>query len=151
MMDAVIQTIMGMLASACFAILFGIHDYKLGYIMLGSGLGWAVYLICRDQGGSLFLGLFLCSLVIAIYSEVFARILRAPVILILVPALIPEIPGKDLYYTMYYLVRQDYVSFGIASNTVLLEAGAIALGILLISHGSGVIRSIMSRQTGHSH
>ena len=38
--------------------------------------------------------------------------LRTPVILLLVPMLIPEVPGEALYYTMYYLVQGYQEEFG---------------------------------------
>lgn len=90
----VIQTIMGILGSVGFAVLFGILDRKLIGIALGGGAGWAVYLLCTANGQSMFVGLFVASLFIAAFSEVLARVLKAPVILLLVPMLIPEIPGE---------------------------------------------------------
>lgn len=130
----VIQTVMGMLGSVGFAVLFGIYDRKLGVIALGGAAGWAVYLACTASGHSMFVGLFVASLFVAALSEILARILKTPVILLLVPMLIPEIPGGDLYYTMYHLVQGHYTEFGSSSNQVLVEAGAIALGIILASH-----------------
>ena len=56
--------------------------------------------------------------------------------------LIPEFPGKDLYYTMYYLVRNHYDEFVETSNMVLLEAGAIAMGIILASCAAKLAWSI---------
>ena len=43
------QTLMGMVASCCFALLFGIRDRKLLFITLGSGAGWAVYLLLKPR------------------------------------------------------------------------------------------------------
>ncbi len=60
----------------------------------------------------------------------------------LVPMLIPEIPGGDLYYTMSYLVQRQYAGFGNASDQVLLEAGAIALGIILASYLAKFLRNL---------
>lgn len=54
------------------------------------------------------MALFVSSLFITTLSEILARFLKTPVILLLVPILIPEIPGADLYYTMYYLVQGLY-------------------------------------------
>ena len=138
----VIQTIMGILGSVGFAVLFGILDRKLIGIALGGGAGWAVYLLCTANGQSMFVGLFVASLFIAAFSEVLARVLKAPVILLLVPMLIPEIPGGDLYYAMYDLVQRHFTDFGNSSNKVLMEAGAIALGIILASYISKFILNI---------
>lgn len=136
----------GILGSVGFAVLFGIYDRKLFVIAFGSGLGWMVYLLCVAAGYGMFAGLFMASLFVAAISEILARILKTPVILLLVPMLIPEIPGGDLYYTMYYLVQGRYTDFGISSNQVIIEAGAIALGIILASYIVKITESIRLRR-----
>ena len=131
---SVIQTIMGMIGSVGFAVLFGVRGRKLAVIALwkrrrlggipcmqGDGMQY----IYRSSGSQPF---------VAALSEVLARMLRTPVILLLVPMLIPEVPGEALYYTMYYLVQGYQEKFGTYSGLVLTEAGAIALGIILASH-----------------
>ena len=111
---------MGVVGSLGFALLFGIRGTKpLGCIALGSGIGW-----------------------VAICSEVTARLIKTPVILLLVPMLIPEIPGGDLYYTMYSLIEGDSAKFASLLQLVLAEAGAIALGIILASYAAGLINNI---------
>jgi uncharacterized membrane protein YjjB (DUF3815 family) len=140
----IIQTIMGMIGSVGFAVLFGIYDRKLITIALGGGAGWAVYLISQAMGQSIFLGLLIASFFVAGLSEILARILKTPVILLLVPMLIPEIPGGDLYYTMYHLVQGSYTEFGSSSNKVLMEAGAIALGIILASYMAKLIFAVFT-------
>ena len=59
---SVIQTIMGMIGSVGFAVLFGVRGRKLAVIALGSGAGWAVYLVCRAMGCSIFTGLLAAGL-----------------------------------------------------------------------------------------
>ena len=53
----VIQTVMGIIGSVGFAVLFGIYDRKLLWIAVGGGAGWAVYLVCVAGGQSKFTGL----------------------------------------------------------------------------------------------
>ncbi len=137
-----IQTIMGLIGSVGFAILFGVYDRKLIWIALGSAAGWVVYLVCVAHGYGMFVGLFAASFFVAVLSELLARIIKTPVILMLVPMLIPEIPGGDLYYTMQHLVRGEYVQFGNFSNRVMIEAGAIALGIILASYAAKLVRAV---------
>ena len=118
MQAEIIQTAMGVVGSLGFALLFGIRGTKPLGCMLAS------------------------SLVIAICSEVTARLIKTPVILLLVPMLIPEIPGGDLYYTMYSLIEGDSAKFASLLQLVLAEAGAIALGIILASYAAGLINNI---------
>jgi len=146
MQPYIVQTIMGIFGSVGFAVLFGIYDWKLAVIAPCSGVGWIVYLVCVAAGYGVFTGLFVASLFVAAVSEILARILKTPVILWLVPMLIPEIPGGDLYDTMYYLVQGRYTEFGISSNQVLVEAGAIALGIILASYIVKITESIVRWQ-----
>ena len=146
----IIQTMMGMIGSVGFAILFGIMDRKLIGIALGGGAGWAVYLLCTANGHSMFAGLFVASLFVAAFSEILARVLKAPVILLLVPMLIPEIPGGDLYYAMYDLVQRNFADFGNSANKVLVEAGAIALGIILASYIAQFVRNIRIHMDGRT-
>ena len=98
----------------------------------------------RRRLGGIFTGLLAASLFVAALSEVLARMLRTPVILLLVPMLIPEVPGEALYYTMYYLVQGYQEEFGTYSGLVLTEAGAIALGIILASHMARFFISLKS-------
>ena len=127
-----LQTAMGAIGSLGFAILFGVKDRKLLPITAGGAFGWIVYLLAVHTAGTdMFTGLFAASLAATLLSEFLARILRTPTILLLVPILIPLIPGGDLYYMMDYYVRKEYSELGNASRKVLSEAGAIALGIIV--------------------
>ena len=138
-----VQTSMGIIASLGFALLFGIRGTKpLGCIALGSGIGWIVYLVSVAGGHGKAFGMLASSLVIAACSEILARVIKTPVILLLVPRLIPEIPGGDLYYTMYSLVEGDTDTFVSLLQLVLAEAGAIALGIILASYAAGLVNNI---------
>lgn len=148
-----VQTSMGIIGSLGFALLFGIRGTKpLGCIALGSGIGWIVYLVSVAGGHGKAFGMLASSLVIAACSEILARVIKTPVILLLVPMLIPEIPGGDLYYTMYSLVEGDTDTFVSLLQLVLAEAGAIALGIILASYAAGLVNNIHRhvRPTAHS-
>ena len=130
----VIQTLMGTIGSIGFAILFGVdvRDRKLAAIGAGGALGWIVYLISTAGAGTdMYTGLLFSSLAVSLLAEYLARKLRTPVILLLVPMLIPLIPGGDLYNMMALCLRKEYEAFGLASWHVLFEAGAIAVGIIV--------------------
>lgn len=149
-----VQTAMGMIGSLGFALLFGIRGHKpLSCIALGSGIGWVVYLVSVAGGHGKAFGMLASSLVIAACSEILARVIKTPVILLLVPMLIPEIPGGDLYYTMYSLIEGDSAKFASLLQLVLSEAGAIALGIILASYAAGLVNNIHRHMhpTAHSH
>ena len=51
-------------------------------------LAWAVYLACTCNGLDIFAGLFFATLAAALASELLARAVKAPVIMLLVPMLL---------------------------------------------------------------
>ena len=66
-------------------------------------------------------------------SELLARLLKAPVITLLVPMLVPLIPGGDLYYTTLALVQGDTAGFARYGTLFIEEAGAMAFGVILVA------------------
>jgi len=147
MMQHVIQTLMGAIGAVGFAILFNVRGKRLFLFFLGGALDWAVYLLCTENGCSMFLGLFLATLTAAVSSEVLARVIRAPVLLLLVPMLIPLIPGGDLYRCMDGIIRSDYERFIQYGSNAITAAGAICLGIICVT----AITHILMRFREHFH
>ena len=101
----IIQTLMGAISSLAFAILFGVRNRKaLISIVIGSAIGWAAYIVCQHAGYGKTFGMLASGLTIAAWSEILARIIKTPVVVMLGPMLIPEFPGGGLYYAMYSLI-----------------------------------------------
>ena len=141
----IIQTLMGAIGSVGFAALFNVRGKRLILFFLGGALNWAIYLICIENGSSMFVGLLCATMMAAITSEVFARIIRAPVLILLVPLLIPLIPGGDLYRSMDGLIRGDTERFLFYGSNAITSAGAICLGII----GTTAITHIILRVRDH--
>lgn len=142
MREYIIQTLMGALGSVGFAILFNVRKKQLFLFFLGGALDWAIYLLCIHNGYSNFLGLLFATMTAALTSEVLARILHTPVLILLVPMLIPLIPGGALYQCMDALVRTNKEHFIAHGTVAITSAGAIALGIIAMTAVSHIIFTI---------
>ena len=138
----VLQTLMGAIGSVGFAILFNVHGKRLILFFLGGALAWSVYLLCIHNGSSMFVGLLLASMTAALSSEVLARIVHAPVLILLVPMLIPLIPGGDLYRTMDAMVRGEHALFLANGTIAITAAGAISLVIICMTALSHIVFGI---------
>jgi uncharacterized membrane protein YjjB (DUF3815 family) len=125
------QTIMGCIGAVCFSVLFNVRGKCLGLIALSSALSWLGYVLCDMSGAGLFWSIFCGTVVAGLISEILARVVKAPVLMLLVPILIPLIPGGTLYNMMSCLVRSDHDLFLRYARQLLEEAGAIALGIIV--------------------
>ncbi|MCI8515036.1 MAG: threonine/serine exporter [Lachnospiraceae bacterium] len=148
MPQALVQTLSACLGSAAFSVLFNIKGKKLFLIGAGGALSWIFYLLVREfSGGSALAGLFFSTIAVALLAEISARIIKTPVITLLVPMLIPLIPGGDLYRSMTFLVQNDMASFADSSKFTASEAGSIALGLLLVT----TLMQIINKTLGYIH
>ena len=133
MRELVIQTLMGAISSVAFAIFFNVRGKKLAWFFLGSAIDWAVYLYCVHHGQSEFIGMLLATMTAALFSEILARIVRTPVLILLVPMLVPLIPGRGLYNTMDALIRSERERFLSCGISTISCAAAICLGIICVT------------------
>ena len=127
-------------ATVAFGVLFQGPKRILWRSGLIGAMGWVVFSGLEGLFAvHSFSANFLASVVIALISEIFARIWKEPVTVFEIPAIIPLVPGFGMYRGMNYIL-QDYVAYG---NEVLLgaamDACAIALAIMMVS---GVFRAL---------
>jgi len=116
-----------------FAIQFNIHGPGVFVCALGGVLAWSAYLICIDLGHSPVFANLIGGLTASVYAETMARIRKYPAISYLVIAIFPLIPGAGVYYAMNHAVEGNMDLFAQKGMETAAIAGAIALGILLVS------------------
>lgn len=135
----IIKSIYALVATLTFGILFNIRGKKLALASLGGGLSWFIYLLVTSYGKSSVLSLFIASLVAGVFSEMMARIMKTPVTTFVICAIIPLVPGGGMYYTMLHSIRGNINQSLNTGLETLTSAGAIAVGIILVSSTSKYI------------
>lgn len=120
--------------AACvgYCVMYNLRRKVLLLAPLGAALGWCAYLLFAFTGNDIF-QCFLATLLVSIYAEIMARINKSPVTVYLIVGLIPMVPGGGIYYTMEYCLRGDMGNFLSSGLHTFGIAGAIAVGILLVS------------------
>ncbi len=116
-----------------FSILFNIHGPGMLLCAIGGLLSWCIYHAVFSISGSDLAGYFWAALTASMYSEIMARIRKYPAFSYLVVSIFPLIPGAGVYYTMTHALRNDMGKFADQGLHTIAIAGAIAVGILLIS------------------
>lgn len=119
------------LGSCGFALIYHMSGYKLLTASLGGAVNWFMYLFLYTSTDNLLLSCFFATLATALLAEIFSRVLKAPVITFVVPMLIPMVPGGDLYYSTFALVRSDFADFAFYSSKLVREVGAMSLGMIV--------------------
>lgn len=143
MRQAVVQVVMGMCGAVGFSVLFNVRGKKLVAAGLGAALSWSVYLVLYHiYGDNKIAALLGAAFTVAVLAEILARVMKAPVIILLVPMLFPLIPGSDLYYMTINLVLNNTAEFAEYLNLVMREAGVIAFAVILVTCAVQVIMKV---------
>ena len=112
---------------------------------LGSIIACGVFVWCFGVGGGLFVSSFVAAAVVSVFSEISARVLKAPVTVFLTPSLIPLVPGSYLYYTMYSIIERDFEGFvKNAINTIIIGFG-VSVGVMLAAVGAKLFFSLVKK------
>ena len=142
-MSAFVQILMGGLGTLGFNILFHIRGKKLLLATLGGVISWAVYLALEPLIASESIRYFLAAATITVYGEILARRMKTPTTTVLVPSIIPLIPGSALYYTMNYALNQQWSDFARQAFYTLQLALALAVGIIAVTTAVRLITALI--------
>lgn len=118
------------IASVSFAILFRVNKRHLLWAGIGSIVTFAIYYVLDDN---LFLAAIVSAIFTAIYSEISARVHKAPSLVFLITGVIPTVPGRYLYTTMRCLVEQDWNAALLHFLYTMQIAIGIAAGVVGVS------------------
>ncbi|MDD6991333.1 MAG: threonine/serine exporter family protein [Oscillospiraceae bacterium] len=131
--DIVIPCICSFVACAAFGVQFNIRFKHLIAASVGSLVSQLIYtLLSMNEFGEI-QTCFISAAAVALFSEVMAKINKAPVNMYLIVGIIPLVPGGLTYYAMLALVMGDNDTFLDRAIDAFGAAGAIAMGIFFVS------------------
>lgn len=139
-MRVYLEVLYSFVGSLGFAIVFNIKGRKILYAGIGGALSQFSYSMLSYFNLSDITKYLFATVVIAIYAEVMARFVKSPAIVFLVPAIIPLVPGGMMYYSMEYCIAGKTSLFTDKLLETLGVAGALAMGILLVSSANKILR-----------
>ncbi len=133
-MNYLLAFIYASLACAGFCVMFNLQNYKIAvFACIGGGIEWVVCLWCAAHGGSLVFQNLIAAITVAAYSEIMARVFKAPSTVFLIVGILPIVPGRGIYFTMKYCIQGDIEMFIKQGLDTFSVAGAIAVGVSLVS------------------
>ena len=130
--EILVQLVTGMLGSLGFALMFGLKKQYLIAAALGGLLNWGLYLLGMHWWNTIFFAGLLASAFSALYSEIMARIKKAPTTLFFITSVIPLIPGSALYNTCSNVVMRNWTEAKSYANITLQYALSIAAGACIV-------------------
>ncbi|MBV7274437.1 threonine/serine exporter family protein [Clostridiaceae bacterium UIB06] len=139
----IISSIYTLISTLCFGIIFNIKGKNLIFAALGGGFSWYIYLLTSAHHSNYsILPFFITSVIVSIYSEIMARILKTPVTTFVICAIIPLVPGGGMYNTMFQFIQgntNESLNLGLQTLSI---AGAVAIGVFFVSSTSKLIALI---------
>lgn len=120
------------MGSAAFAVTMKAPKNVLPLIIIGAVISAATEITLSSYYGEFFacLAAMIC---LTFYCEATARILKTPATVILLPAMIPLLPGSSIYYTMFYAIQSNKKLFTEYAESTFLAGLGIALGAVISS------------------
>ncbi len=149
-MDTIIikQIICAAIGAAGFGFIYKLPGRYMPAAAIGGMLGWGVYAMVAKTTDSVFMQALAGGLAVAVFSEILARLYKAPSTIFFVVSAIPLVPGKALYDFMNALAEGDYVMAASKGSEALLIAAGIAGGMGLAWSLSNIIRRTRLKITG---
>ena len=129
-MPVLIAALVGTLG---FAMLFKMKAKYLIYISVCGFVSYGIYLSVLFLGYSEILAAFASASLVAIASEILARVLKAPTVIFTVVGIVPIVPGSALYYSMRNLLLRDIDGFFDSLKSACSITAGIVFGIVAIS------------------
>lgn len=127
------QLISAFFVSFSFAILTNSPKKTLVFCGISGTIGWFVNIILLRSNFSPVIAVFFAALMVNIFSEIFARLLKNPVPIFLIPGIIPLVPGAGMYNTMTALIKNNFDTAIKTGIQTLLIAGSIAIALMLVT------------------
>ena len=144
-MNILIELIIAFFATLGSAILFSSTKETIVHTGIAGSLGW----VCASLSGNLFdstiTGTFFGALTVGLLAEFFARAYKKPATVYITPGIIPLVPGAGMYYTMLYIIENNFSMAVHKGVETFFVACAIAIGIIISSGFSKSIKRV--RQT----
>lgn len=144
-MEMIFQFIISYFATVGFAIYFNAPGHSIVATGFSGAFSWIFYLIVSNWFNSNIVGALIGAFTVGIFGEILAIKYKKPATVFITPGIVSLVPGAGMYYTMFYLAQEDLDQFASYGTETFFIAAAIAIGILVSSVLSRLIRKIFGK------
>lgn len=136
------QLLTSFIASAAFGILFNVPKKSLIKCGLVGMTGWFFYVVLVRHDYDAVVASLIAAFIIAVISQIFAKMYKTPIIIFSVSGIIPLVPGGLAYDAMRKFVENDYnLAIQLAAKAFMIS-GAIAVGLVISEVLNQLVRKI---------
>lgn len=133
MLQDIITVLAAGLGTVGFALFYNLRKKLFLCIFPGSVLMAVIYIVLQRATIDLLVTNIVCAAIATAISEIMARVIKVPATVLLIPMILPLVPGGYLYYTMYGVVTKNPMMIRENAAATIQIALGIAIGIVIIS------------------
>lgn len=116
-----------------FGLIFNIKKERIIYTAVGGVLTSFIYIVSCFFISNIFLCNIIASIFATLFSEISARLYKAPATVFLILSIIPLAPGGSLYYTIINIISGNTDKFNENGKITAMTTLGIAAGIIIAS------------------
>lgn len=126
-----LQVIGAFFSVVTFSFLLRVPRKYIFWAGFTGAVSWWLYLVLLEFQVSMAVATFLSGCLISLCGQVFARILKTPVTIFVIPGILPLVPGAGMFRIARSVIRSDGMTSYYITQT-LIVAGMIALSIMVV-------------------
>ncbi|NEW63298.1 threonine/serine exporter [Granulicatella sp. zg-ZJ] len=130
MMSLIVAIISSFVAVYAGAIMINAPKKFLIPAGIGGLICWIAYFLLLPITGML--ANFYASLLVALYSQLMARVYKTPVTMFFIPGFLPIVPGLAIFRCVYFYISGNAIKFNQYLSETIQIATLIALAIFII-------------------
>lgn len=132
-MAIVVQMLSALIGTFGYCLIFNIQKKIIMIPTIGGAICMGMFFLCNAYGFNVFSSVLTAAFVVGMYGVIFARIAKVPTTILFIPACVPLVPGRNLYYSALAILSSDLMS--LHENAVLLALTAVGISIGLALAG----------------
>lgn len=138
-----IQVLAAGVGTLGFSIVFNLKNKYIPIATFGGIICWASYLFLDHMGNMVFVSTLISAMIVGVYGEGLAHIIKVPTTILFIPVCLPLIPGGNLYYMALSVISSDWDFFWHNLILLTLYAVGIALGLAIVMETNKIIKNII--------
>ena len=102
-----IQVIGAFFSVVAFSFLLHVPRKYIIWAGFTGAVGWWIYLFLIGTNLSVAMSTFLSGCLVSLCGQIFARVLKAPVTIFVIPGILPLVPGAGMFRIAHSVIRSD--------------------------------------------
>ncbi len=131
--ELLVGTLTAVIGTGGLMLIYNLKWRILPWALLAAAIGYITYEITDVITESVFVSSLVAAALTAFYADIIAHVIKTPATVVLIPGIVPLVPGGMLYYTMLGILKKSPETVSKYGIGALQTALGIAVGIVFMT------------------